>query len=129
MAIDYSTPVGKVRALIPDVDQVDYNDDGEPTYLFTDEQLQVYIDLHGEDSPGLHRAAADAVEALGTSEAYISKVIRTEDLQTDGAKVANALFVRARNLRDQADKEEEQEAWSAFDVVPYRPVPPCFWPR
>lgn len=129
MAIDYTTAVGKVRILIPDTEQIDYNDDGEPAYLFTDEQLQVYIDLHGEDSPGIHRATADAVEALGTSEAYISKVVRTEDLQTDGAKVANALYVRARQLRQAADDEEQKEAWDAFELVEFRPLPPCPWPR
>lgn len=129
MAIDYSTPLGKLRALIPDVEEVDWEDTGEVSYLFTDEQLQAYLSLHSETSPGIHRAAADAVGALATSEALISKVIKTEDLQTDGAKVANALLLRAQRLREHADDEERKEDESAFDIVDFTPLPRIIWPR
>src|SRR5690606_13170189 len=91
--------------------------------------ISAFISLHDEDSPGLHRAAADAVEALATSEAMISKVIKTEDLQTDGAKVANALLVRARQLREEADREEAKDDQSAFDIVDFTPLPRIFWRR
>lgn len=127
--IDYSTDVGKVRALIPDVEQVDYNDDGTATYLFEDAHLTALLDNHAGRVGAVFRAAADAVDALATSEAYISKVIRTEDLQTDGAKVANALILRAQQLRRQADQAEEEDAGSAFDIVPFQPRPRIFWPR
>lgn len=129
MAVDFTTPVGKVRALIPDIEEVDWEDTGEVSYLFSDEHISAFISLHDEDSPGLHRAAADAVEALATSEAMISKVIKTEDLQTDGAKVANALLVRARQLREEADREEAKDDQSAFDIVDFTPLPRIFWPR
>lgn len=129
MAVDYSTDVGKVRALIPDIEEVDFRNDGTAAYLFTGDHLQALLDLHAASAGQIFYAAADAVDALATSEAYISKVIRTEDLQTDGAKVANALVVRAQELRRRGDKAEEDELQDAFDIVPYFPRPPQFWPR
>lgn len=129
MPVDYSTDIGKVRALIPDTEEVDFRNDGTATYLFPDEHLQALLDLHSESVGHIFYAAADAVDALATSEAYISKVIRTEDLQTDGAKVANALVLRAQELRRRGDKAEENELQDAFDIIPYYPRPPQYWPR
>lgn len=128
MPVDYSTDVGKVRALIPDVEEVDFRKDGDPSYLFDDDQLEALLAVSDDN---VRRAAADAVEALATSEAYISKVVRTEDLQTDGAKVANAMLVRAAQLRREADAEDERAAGDSFDVIPYfpRPAEPYRWPR
>lgn len=115
--------VEQVRHMIPDTEQIDWRDDGQPSYLFTDEQIQTYLALNNGN---VKRATADAVEALGTSEAYISKVIQTEDLKTDGAKVANALFVRARQLRDSAKDDENREDNAAFKLVRFRPRPPNY---
>lgn len=129
MPVDYTTDVGKVRALIPDVEEVDYRNDGTATYLFEDGQIEAYLNMHSASAGHIYFAAADAVGALATSEAYISKAIRTEDLQTDGAKVANALFVRVQNLRNEGEREEERELQDAFDIIPYIPHPPQFWPR
>ncbi len=138
---DYSTSVGKVRALIPDVEQVDWENDGNASYMFTDNHLEGLLSLYPAiENPDdvdytstvhIRRAAADAVDALATSEALISKVIKTEDLQTDGAKLANALIQRAIQLRRQADKEEDDlTAATAFTVVDFEPARQPFgvWP-
>ena len=131
---NYSTAVGRVRALIPDIEQVDWESDGNPSYMFSDSHLSGFLALYGAD-PGtcgatagveltakIRHAAADAVEAIAVSEALISKVVKTEDLQTDGAKTANALLGRAGLLRRQAAKEEEQEDLeTAFTVVDFHP--------
>lgn len=127
MAVDYSTDVGKVRNLIPDTEQVDFNDDGTATYLFTDMQLQAMVGMYKPDPGYLHLAAADAVQALATSEILISKVIKTEDLETDGAKVANALLIHARQLRDQARRLQDAEDQSAFDIVAFKRYPKYGW--
>lgn len=126
---DYSSPVGLVRALIPDVEQVDWEADGNASYLFTDSHLAGLLSLNGGLPPdgykswNIKRAAADAVDALATSEALISKVIKTEDLQTDGAKLANALVQRAVQLRRSADDEEESaDAETAFTIVDFIPA-------
>lgn len=115
-----------VRDLIPDIEEVDWEDNGSPSTLFTDAQITTYLFVNDEN---IKRAAAQACRALAVSEALISKVIKTEDLQTDGPKVANALLVAARDLEQSADKDDEREDGSAFDVIPYYPRPPQFWPR
>lgn len=133
---DYSSPVGLVRALIPDVEQVDWEADGNASYLFTDSHLQALVGLNGGmpnsyQSWNVKRAAADAVDALATSEALISKVIKTEDLQTDGAKLANALVQRAVQLRRSADDDEEaadaETAFTIVDFIPARQFPLHDW--
>lgn len=130
---NYSTAIGRVRALIPDIEQVDWERDGNASYLFSDNHITGLLALYGID-PGvcgvatlamtakIRHAAADAVEAIAVSEALISKVVKTEDLQTDGAKTANALLGRAGLLRRQAAKEEEEEELeTAFTVVDFHP--------
>ena len=128
---DYSSPVGLVRALIPDVEEVDWEHDGIASYLFTDKHIQGLLSLNGGIPLAgymkwdIKRAAADAVAAVAVSEALISKVIKTEDLQTDGDKVANALLARAQQLRSQAnDDEENNDIETAFTIVEFEPVRP-----
>ena len=74
--VDFSSDVGRVRALIPDVDKVIIDDSPDPKYIFSDVHLQSFLSLYtfDEDPPSVHvtRAAADAVEALAASEAYVS---------------------------------------------------------
>lgn len=86
--------------------------------LFTDEQLEAFLVL--EDA-NVKRAAADALDATAVSEALVSKVIKTQDLSTDGAKVAAALHAQADGLRVQAARDAD--AGFAFDIVDYNPHP------
>jgi hypothetical protein len=95
MPIDYTTAAGQVRALIPDVD--------EANLLFTDDQIDAYLAIEGGI---VKRAAAVALETAASNEALVSKVIRTQDLQTDGAKVSDALLKRAAELRRQVDEDD-----------------------
>lgn len=119
---DFSTTVGSIRALIPDVEQVDYSGEGTPEYMFSDAHLlSLYRIASGEDPSRLYRAAASALRALAVSEGLIQKVIRTEDLQTDGAKLASALLSGARHLEERADAAEEE--LEAMVVVDFQPVP------
>lgn len=108
MAIDYTTDTGQVRLLIADTDP-----DNE---IFTDDQLDGYLAIqHGS----IKRAAADALDAIATSEALISKVITTQDRSSDGAKVADALRDHANALRKRAKEEEDEaEDWPFFMVFP-----------
>ena len=98
-------PTQAVRLLLADV--------GSTQYL-TDGQIDGYLQLN---DGRVRRAAADALDAIAVSEVLVSKVIRTQDLQTDGAKVADALRARAAQLRAQ-DDDEELDAWGGFDLVP-----------
>lgn len=119
--------VEQVRHLIPDFEEVDWRDDASPSTLFTDEVIQTYLAVNDGN---VKRAAAQACRALAISEGLISKVIKTEDLQTDGAKLGRMMLEAARDLEDSADRDEERDNWGAFDVVPFRPTPPNWgWRR
>lgn len=119
---DFSTRVGQIRSLIPDTEQVDYSAEGKPEYMFSDAHLEaLYAIAQGDDPARLYRAAASALRALAVSEGLIQKVIKTEDLQTDGAKLASALLAGARALEERADAVEEQE--EGMMIVDFQPVP------
>ncbi len=107
-------PQDQVRLLIADID---------PTRrVFTDGDVLGFLAIEGGS---VKRAAAAALDTIGTSELLVSKVIRTQDLQTDGAKVAAELRARAAALRGQADAAD-QAALAAdgefFDVIAGPPV-------
>jgi hypothetical protein len=128
---DMTTERGRVRALIPDVEQVDFTGEGAPSYLFSDSHIDAFLGLYGDKTPRsrIKRAAADALTAVAVSEALISKVITTEDLQTDGAKLATALLAGAKQLRDDADKDDEDaEECYGFEIVDFQPYPQDYLP-
>lgn len=97
---DVSTDIGKVRMLITD------RDESRP--VFQDAEIQAYLDL--EDS-SIRRAAAAALETMASDQALVLKVIVTLDLETDGAKVSDALMKRAAVLRKTEDET------GAFDIA------------
>jgi len=123
---DYSTPVGQVRSLIPDVELLEDPADlsAEAEYVFSDDVIQSYLALARDN---IFRAAAFAVNTLATTEGLILKVLRSDDRQTDGSKLADSLGKRADWLRKQADEEdEEMELYEAFNIYPYDPQPPLW---
>ena len=112
MAIDFTTPVGRVRLLIADLD--------ESAFLLTNEVVDAYLSLHEEN---VYRAAADAMDAMATSDVLLSRKIRTQDLQTDGPAVATDLRKRAAELRARADADDAKAAETddVFEVIPFHP--------
>lgn len=126
---DYATPVGQVRALIPDIETLEDPADlaAEPSYIFNDAVLQSYLAL---TRGNVYTAAAIAVNALATTEALILKVLKSDDRQTDGAKLADALGKRADWLRAEGEREDEDGALSeAFNIVPFYEDPPLWGAR
>lgn len=115
---DYASVVGQIRLLIPDTEQLGDLADSSltPAYIFSDAQIQAFATLY---SNNVKRAAAQAKLVLATSEALISKVIKTDDLQTDGAKLGAELRAQAKALQDEADKDALQDSYEAFEVVDY----------
>lgn len=117
---DTSTMVGKVRALIADTKQLDYDQNDEPRYMLTDAELEVFIEGAGEK---LYASAASALLAIAVNEALINKVIKTEDLSTDGAKLATELRLNARDLfnrQKEIDATEIAQAGESFMLIPNR---------
>jgi len=93
---DTATAVGMVRLLLNDVDTA--------TAVFTDEEIKAFLTLEGDS---VKRAAAQAIDTNADDQALASKVLRTQDLTTDGAKLADSLRKRAAELRRQADADDE----------------------
>jgi hypothetical protein len=103
MAFTYvlTTEIGQVRLLIPD--RVDAG------HVFEDDEIQAFLTLEGT----VREAAAGALEAIASDQAMVLKVMRLLDLQTDGARVSDALLARAAALRKQA--EDDLAATAGFD--------------
>ena len=106
-----------VRALISDTTQEDYDQNGTPRYLLSDDVLSALISARGEGK--LYGATADALRALAANEILIGKYIRTQDLSTDGAKVGDALRLLAREYENKQKQEDDDNALDefAFEIV------------
>lgn len=120
--LDPSSPVGQLRLLISDSQQ--RKDPADPTaaaeFYFSDDFLSGFLAMNGGV---LKLAAADALMALATNEALVSKKIRKENLQTDGPAVTNALRLQATDFRAQGklDREELDAAnGSLIAIVDYQ---------
>src|SRR5699024_12376063 len=111
----------QVRLLIPDLEEVDWEKTGTASYMFEDTQLEGLLELN---NGRVRLAAADAVEAIAFSEALISKVITTEDLQTDGAKVATAMLAKARPLREADGHDRRRKDSDHFQPERFTQVRP-----
>lgn len=98
MPYDVTTPAGQVRLLITDTS------DDPTVQLFADDEIDAFLGL--EDS-SVFRAAALALETIASDQVLVLKVIRTLDVQTDGAKVSDALLKRAAVLRARADDDAD----------------------
>lgn len=109
-----SEDLAVLRTLIPD-DAAVFGP-AEDQYMFSDDQLGHFYKV-GNGSP--LRAAALANYALASSEALISKVIKTQDLATDGAKVAQALITKADALMKQADNADASADNAYFEIIDY----------
>lgn len=103
--------VAVIRALIPDTEEV-----FEGTTLFTDEEIGHYYTA-GRGSA--LRAAGLAQIAIGNSEAMISKVIKTQDLSTNGAAVADAFRKSGETLLKRADDEDIADGGFYSNIVDY----------
>lgn len=112
--IDFSSPIGQVRVLIPDLRKLEDLRDlrNEPRYLFADEEIEALLAVN---SGNVKLAAADACDAIGMDKALQLLVLKTDDKQTDGAKLLAAIVGRARQLRAQAKEDEVNNL--CFDVV------------
>lgn len=98
--------LGQIRLLINDVDA--------DAAVFQDEEILVFLEMAGDV---VLLAAAQALDTIADNEALTSKVIRTQDLQTDGVKLADSLRARAKSLRDQHAATLVDEDEGFFEIV------------
>lgn len=101
---DPTTPRGLVRFLLSDID--------DTAHVFTDAELDALLTMEGDS---VKRAAAQAIDTNATNMVLASRVLKTQDLSTDGAKVADAMRAHADRLRTQADESEDG---AFFDIIP-----------
>lgn len=110
--------VQKVRALYGDV-APDVN--GE--YVIPEEQITMFLEIAGGDAL---LAASFACGAIAGSELYLQRVLRTEDLQIDGAKAASEWRLRAKDLAEQSKQVDRGDLTVDFvyfpDVSPFSPA-------
>lgn len=109
------TPLRAARLLIADLDP-------DRQYV-TDDQVNAYLDLNDQN---VRRTAADLLDAIATSEALVMKVITTQDLATDGSKLAAELRARADRFRAQADALDGGLSVDVFDVADTGRGRPCY---
>lgn len=112
MAWTYDPSSGEARDLV----RLRITDTDEANPVFSDEELDAFL---GTDDDW-RIAAAEAIDTIATNEALVLKIIRTLDLQTDGARLADSLSKQADRLRAQADDDggfaiaSAPAAWPAF---------------
>lgn len=113
MANSYSpgSDAGKVRLLLNDV---------SAPWIFSDDEIDALLELEGGN---VKRAAAQGIDTNADNEALASKVLRSQDVQTDGAKLADSLRKRANELRRQADAETDDAGY--FEIVDTIPDDTC----
>lgn len=103
-----------IRTLIPDTDAIYGTAENE--YLWTDEQLQHFYTAGSES---ILRAAGLAMVAVGNSEAMILKIIRTQDLQTNGAELQNQWRQSGKLLLDRADAADNVANAEFFQIIDF----------
>lgn len=101
-----ATEIDTVRLIISDPDG--------PDALLDEWSIAGFIDLNGGN---LRLAAADALDAIATSEVLVSKKIRTQTLSTDGPAVSAELRALADRQRALAQAAVDAEDVGVFDVV------------
>jgi len=111
MPYDPSTDAGYLRLLISDVS------DSSP--VFDEAELAAFLTREGS----IKRAAVRALLTIANNELLLAKVIRSQDVQTDGAKLSAELRALAAVYKAEADAEETAptdgaQAW-AVELVPY----------
>lgn len=110
MAVEADT-INYIRILIGD------SPANQADRLFSNSEVALFLRLEGNNAK---RAAANMLDAIAVNEVLLSKVIRTQDLSTDGSKVADVLRKQARVLRDQAEAEDGSDAF-AFIIADMQP--------
>jgi hypothetical protein len=106
MAVDFTTDIGKVRALTGDTD--------EAAFFLPDTQVSAILTAEGGVTV---LAAATCLEVMATNHVNILKKIKLMDLTTDGPSMAKVLLDRAKEMRG-AYALTLQEGESDFEIFP-----------
>ena len=94
--------VESVRLLIADTST------DPATQVLSDSEITAILDMYSGDQ---RLAAARSLVVIATSETLLSKKIQTQDLTTDGPAVAAALLAQAKDLRDEVQRDKDDDQW------------------
>ena len=95
MSVDY------LRLLITDTQP-----DEDGNYIFTDSELQLYLD----NTFNVYFASAFALRTIAANEVLLSKYIRTDDLTIDGPSVSKELRLLALDYENQGKSQAAQDS-------------------
>lgn len=110
---DYSTDVGKVRALLGDTDPSNVSG-GEGDYLyFGDDEIAAFLTMYGDN---VKLAAARCMETIASSQALLLKSWSSDDLSVNGDRIAESLRKIAAQLREEAIADEASEYFNLISM-------------
>lgn len=104
---NYYALVDDVRLLTADLDPANL--------VLSEDQYVKLLRLYNGDT---RRTAARALRIMAASEVLISKVIKTQDLSTDGRAVSAELRALAEQLDAEADAEDAAAGGSYASYIP-----------
>lgn len=107
MAIDYTTPRGQVRAMLPDIVEGDF--------ILSDDQLDAMLAVMGDN---VKKTVAAAWRAIAAETTLLYKYVKTDDLLVDGPKMAQQLREMADDMEDSANTDVAQDADDTFLLMP-----------
>lgn len=111
--VDYTSDVGKVRALLGDTDPTNIVDgEGEFMY-FGDDEIGAFLTMYGDN---VKLAAARCLETIAGSQALLLKSWSSDDLTVNGDKIAESLRKLAAQLREEALADESNEYFNMISM-------------
>ena len=104
--VDFSTDIGKVRALLGDTEAENVVS-GEGDYMyFGDDEIAAFLTMYGDN---VKLAAARCLETIAASQALLLKSWSSDDLTVNGDRIAESLRKLAAQLREEALLDESSE--------------------
>lgn len=103
---DVTTDAGRVRLLITDTNTA--------SPIFEDAEIDAFLGMYAQN---VHRAAAEALDTIATSQALTLKVIKLLDLTTNGDLLGAELRARANQMRAMADTYDDGAAFDWAETV------------
>ena len=114
MTVTYliANDIGKVRLAIADIDTTTTTGARSTwTVLFTDEEIEVFLDQADDD---IWMAASYALNSIAASRSMLAKVLKLGDFSEDLSKLADSIRAQAKVY---AEKAMSEPAGAAAEIA------------
>ena len=114
MTVTYliANDIGKVRLAIADIDTTTTTGARSTwTVLFTDEEIEVFLDQADDD---IWMAASYALNSIAASRSMLAKVLKLGDFSEDLSKLADSIRAQAKVY---AEKAVSEPAGAAAEIA------------